>query len=501
MSNGAHNKCELWMEDEGVAKKVRLDDVLYACSNKKKKVRTMTMNEVAESNTKGEVLVVIKGKVYDIKRFAQYHPGGIGPLFHGAGKDMTDAFVQFHSLNTWKRLNFFYLADMAEADMKKRNDEALQQDWDQLVQNVLSEGLYESSYVYYLLVTLRCFAFLGASLACTLGYLGDSITIHMVGALMLGMWFQQAAFVGHDTGHNGITHNSTIDAGIGLLFGNLFTGIGIGWWKKSHNNHHICCNSIDGDADIQHMPFVACNPKIVSNGPFWSSYFDKVFNATEPVTRALLSIQHIIYYPAIIGFARYNLYIQTFIHILLGRSLMPKLEVVFLTVFWAWYITLIATLPTITERCLFVFLSNSMAGILNIQITLSHFCMEVYYGSPYNHDKGIEDGWVHTQLKTTLAIVNPPWMDWFHGGLQFQDVHHLFPRMPRHNLRALRPRIKALCRKHGIGEMSPEVSFFEANVMTMKLLKETAVKVSKLKYVTPGEIKRSPLWDTLHAKG
>lgn len=491
----------LFIEDEGLAKKVVLDDVLYARSKKKQAVPVMTMDEVAASvNDKARVLIVIKGKVYDVKRFAARHPGGIGPLFHGAGKDMTDPFMQFHSLETWKRLNFFHVADVAKEDVQTRNSEGLQKDWDALTQQVLEEGLFETRYSYFVLDAARTFSFLAASLAFTFGLFGDSFSMHMIGAVLMGMWFQQAAFIGHDTGHNGITHSTYWDSVIGLFFGNTFTGVGIGWWKTSHNNHHICCNSIDGDADIQHMPFVACNPKIVER-PYWSSYFDKVFNATEPLTRAILSVQHIIYYPAILLFARYNLYVQSWIHIALGRSLMPKKEIAGLLLFWAWYGNTVLSLPTGKERLIYLLISNGVAGILNIQITLSHFCMEVYYGSPYNHDKGIEEGWVHTQLKTTLAIVNPWWMDWFHGGLQFQDVHHLFPRVPRHNLRQLRPRIKALCRKHGIGDMSPEVSFTEANMMTMRLLYETANKVSKMEYLAPSEVVRSPLWETLHARG
>jgi len=500
MCKGAEEST-LWIEDEGVAKKVSMSDVLYARSKKKEKVPVMTMDEVAASvSDKSRVLIVIKGKVYDVRRFAARHPGGVGPLFHGAGKDMTDAFVQFHSLETWKRLNFFHVADVASEDTRKRNSEGLQRDWDKMTQELLEEGLYETRYSYYVLDALRCFCFLAASLAFTLGFFGDNTPMRMIGAVLMGMWFQQTAFIGHDTGHNGITHSTYWDSAIGLFFGNIFTGIGIGWWKSSHNNHHICCNSIDGDADIQHMPFIACNPKIVDK-PFWSSHFDKVFNATEPLTRFLLSVQPIIYYPAILCFSRYNLYIQTWIHIFLGRSLMPKMEIAGLLVFWTWYISVIYSLPSAYERALYLFLSNSVAGLLNVQITLSHFCMEVYYGSPYNHDKGISEGWVHTQLKTTLAIVNPPWMDWFHGGLQFQDVHHLMPRVPRHNLRMLRPRIKALCHKHGIGDMSPEVTFTEANVMTMKLLVETANKVRQMDYLTPEDVVRSPLWETLHAKG
>eukprot|EP00462_Mataza_sp_D1_P018560 CAMPEP_0175138272 /NCGR_PEP_ID=MMETSP0087-20121206/10258_1 /TAXON_ID=136419 /ORGANISM="Unknown Unknown, Strain D1" /LENGTH=461 /DNA_ID=CAMNT_0016421159 /DNA_START=192 /DNA_END=1577 /DNA_ORIENTATION=+ len=461
----------------------------------------MTMDEVAASvEDPSRVLVVIRGKVYDIKRFAPRHPGGVGPLFHGAGKDMTDAFVQFHSLETWKRLNFFHVADVAEEDIRKRNNDPLQQDWDKFTQDVLAEGLYQTNYTYFLLEGLRCFAILAASLTFSFGLLGDCTTFRMVGALLLGLYFQQAAFIGHDTGHNGITHSSFWDHVIGLFMGNMCTGIGIGWWKKSHNNHHICCNSIDGDADIQHMPFLACNPKLVSK-PFWSSYFDKVFNASEPVTRFLLSYQHIFYYPLIFGFSRYNLYAQTFIHIFSGRSKIPKTELAACGVFWTWFLFVVMSMPTTSERLWYFFLANSVSCLLNVQITLSHFCMEVYYGSPYQHSKGIQGGWVHTQLSTTLAIVNSPWMDWFHGGLQFQDVHHLLPRIPRHNLRALRPRIRALCKKHGIGSLSPEVGFFEANMMTVKLLKETADKVRKMKYIDPGTVVRSPLWETLTAQG
>ena len=45
------------------------------------------------------------------------------------------------------------------------------------------------------------------------------------------------------------------------------------------------------------------------------------------------------------------------------------------------------------------------------------------------------------QLNGTMDIDCPAWMDWFHGGLQFQTEHHLFPRWPRHKLRQLREEV------------------------------------------------------------
>lgn len=71
-----------------------------------------------------------------------------------------------------------------------------------------------------------------------------------------------------------------------------------------------------------------------------------------------------------------------------------------------------------------------------------------------------------------MDIDCPTWMDWFHGGLQFQTEHHLFPRIPRHNLRQVRPIVKALCEQHGIRYTA--MTFFEANVAMMRSLREAA---------------------------
>lgn len=44
----------------------------------------------------------------------------------------------------------------------------------------------------------------------------------------------------------------------------------------------------------------------------------------------------------------------------------------------------------------------------------------------------------------------PPWLDFIHGGLQFQAIHHMFPRLPRHNLREAQKMIIEFCKDVGI---------------------------------------------------
>jgi len=492
-----------WFEDEGVAKRKNVDELIFSRRKEKRGKPVMTMDEVKRQvDEQGRVLVVIEGRVLNVEKWAKFHPGGVSPLFHGAGKDMTDQFAQFHSLETYKKLGAFHIANVAVEDTLARNSEGLQRDWDKFTQDILEEGLYESDYGYFALVFGRTMLVLGVTVAVLMGVLGNATMATTVFAgVLFGLFLQQMNFLGHDLGHNGVTHSTKWDTIFGVICGNLLSGVGIWWWKDSHNNHHVVCNSIDCDADIQHMPFIACNPKIMER-PFYSLWHNNWHNASDFVARHLLRYQHIIYYPAIVVFARYNLYIQGWIHVLSGKSRIPKTEAVALLGFLAIIASLLSLLPDVQHRAAFIVISHAVAGILNVQITLSHFCMEVYYGSAYDHTKGVRDGWIWTQLKTTLALTCPPWMDWFHGGLQFQDVHHLLPRVPRHNLRALRPRIQALARKHGC-DVSPEMTFLEANIATWKLVKEASLKAYTLKHTeSPTEmLKVSPLFETLFARG
>lgn len=492
----------IWLEDSGVAKRVDYEKVLHA-NTKPKPIPSWSMDKVKQlTEEEGRILIVIKHRVYDVGRWASYHPGGVRPLYHSAGKDMTDQFMQMHTLTAHRKLKNFLVATIDQKDQDKRAAQALQRDWDEFTQSILEEGLYESNYYYFAREFVRSWLFLGACLLLVVGKVGGgSVWDHMLGAVCFGMFLQQMNFLGHDAGHSGITHDSKTDTAIGIVVGNLLTGVGIGWWKESHNNHHVVCNSIDNDADIQHMPFICCNPRIMEK-PFFSTWHMNWHDARWFVSCYLLRLQHLIYYPAIMGLARYNLYAQSWIHILRGKSKMPLIEAAALLGFIVWVSVVVNLLPSVYEKVAFVTISHAVAGILNIQITLSHFCMEVYYGSPYNHDKGIEDGWVWTQMKTTLALVCPPWLDWFHGGLQFQDVHHLLPRVPRHNLRQLRPRIRALCQKHGC-DVSPECGFIDANIMTFKLVRQCTKKAWSLKpsIDTSTKLYHSPLFETLFARG
>lgn len=52
----------------------------------------------------------------------------------------------------------------------------------------------------------------------------------------------QIMFTAHDAGHQGITHNFVVDTLIGMFIADFCCGLSIGWWKSSHNVHHLVTN-------------------------------------------------------------------------------------------------------------------------------------------------------------------------------------------------------------------------------------------------------------------
>lgn len=154
------------------------------------------------------------------------------------------------------------------------------------------------------------------------------------------------------------------------------------------------------------------------------------------------------------GVARFNLYLLSWLHVLSSRSsglgnskawwIRPT-EIAFMACYWFifGYCLVWRTLPTWTVRVLFVLTSHIVTMPLHVQITLSHWGMST-------SDLGESESFPQRQLRTTMDVDCPAWLDFIHGGLQFQAVHHLFPRMPRHNLRKAQVLVREFCQETGI---------------------------------------------------
>lgn len=313
-----------------------------------------------------------------------------------------------------------------------------------LHQRVKDDKLYECRYIEYGKEMVRystLFALFGFFL-----YHHWYIT----SAVFLGLFWHQIMFTAHDAGHLAITSHFVTDTLIGMFIADFCCGLSIGWWKSSHNVHHLVTNYPEHDPDIQNVPlFATCTTFFKS---LHSTYYNFTF-VWDAAADFLVPYQKYLYYP-VMGIARFNLYLLSWLHVLSDKSTalggskawwIRPTEISFMLCYWFLfgYLLLWKTLPDWTTRVIFVLVSHIVTMPLHVQITLSHWGMSTV-------DLGESESFPQRQLRTTMDVDCPAWLDWIHGGLQFQAVHHLFPRVPRHNLRKAQFLIREFCQDTGI---------------------------------------------------
>jgi fatty acid desaturase len=120
------------------------------------------------------------------------------------------------------------------------------------------------------------------------------------------------------------------------------------------------------------------------------------------------------------------------------------LEKVCLLVHYAWYLTLAFAWNDVWTGLAFILVSQTWSGILiALAFGVGHNGMMIY-------DMEKKPGFSELQVTTTRNVHDGPFIGWFMGGLHYQIEHHLYPTMPRHNLKIARTFVEPLCKKHGV---------------------------------------------------
>ncbi|XP_014246650.1 cytochrome b5 reductase 4 isoform X1 [Cimex lectularius] len=76
---------------------IRLGNSGIDMSGTEGKIIKVTKEELAKHNTKDDAWICIRGKVYNVTRYLEFHPGGVVELMKGAGIDATSLFDSVHS--------------------------------------------------------------------------------------------------------------------------------------------------------------------------------------------------------------------------------------------------------------------------------------------------------------------------------------------------------------------------------------------------------------------
>jgi len=444
-----------------------------------------TWEEVKKHNTPEDAWVVYFNKVYDVSNW-QEHPGG-GVIFTHAGDDMTDIFAAFHAPGSQALIKKFYVGDLIVESIPDKTERqfAFEKAYRDLRAKFIVMGLFKGSKAFYAYkCTFNMCMWLTAVLMVAKS---ESMVVHALSALLLGLFWQQCGWLAHDFLHHQVFAYRKYGDLAGIFWGNLMQGYSMQWWKNKHNGHHAVPNlhtsdadATDGDPDIDTMPLLAWSTKQAQ------SHRELNEGKDTPLVKFFIGWQAYTYFPILLlarlswlnesfktafslGYSSDNARVE-----MEKRGLQyPTYEKAGITLHYMWMIALttgFGRFSPLYSIAYFLTATCSCGLFLALVFGLGHNGMAVY-------DAETRPDFWKLQVTTTRNIIGGHgipqfFVDWFCGGLQYQVDHHLFPGMPRHNLKKANELIRSFCKEWNVGYH--EADMVDGTVEVLKHLSDVS---------------------------
>jgi fatty acid desaturase len=299
-------------------------------------------------------------------------------------------------------------------------------EYTQLSRQVKQAGLLDRRHGWYVARISLNLALLAAGWAA-FAVLGSSWW-QLVTAAYLAVVFTQLAFVGHDAGHRQIFRSRGANDLVGLVHANLGVGIGFGWWVPKHNDHHTNPNHEDLDPDI---------------GIAALAFTADQASAKRGLVRLIARYQAWLFFPLLLLEAA-HLHLASMKSILRGSGRANTIEGALLVAHVAGYVTALVWVLSPLQAVAFVVVQQGLFGLyLGCAFAPNHKGMPTL-------TQADQLDFLRRQVLTSRNVAGSRPVDFVLGGLNYQIEHHLFPQMPRPNLRRAQPLIRAFCAQHGL---------------------------------------------------
>ena len=260
-----------------------------------------------------------------------------------------------------------------------------------------------------------------------LAVIGDSWW-QLAVAVFLAVMFTQAGFLGHDAGHRQVFRSRKGNYITGLLLGNLGIGLSYGWWVSKHNRHHAHPNQEGADPDIA-IGVLA--------------FSETQARAGRGLLRLAFRFQAFLFFPLLLleGISLHAASIRA----LVSRGSRHRAwEGGLLAIHVAGYFTVVFLVLSPVRAVAFILVQQGLLGLyLGASFAPNHKGMPVM-------DATDRTGFLRRQVLTSRNVRGGWLTDLALGGLNYQIEHHLFPSMPRPNLRHSQTIIRAFCQQRDV---------------------------------------------------
>jgi fatty acid desaturase len=247
-------------------------------------------------------------------------------------------------------------------------------------------------------------------------------------AVFLAVMFTQAGFLGHDAGHRQISRSRRASYLLGILLGNLGIGLSYGWWTDKHNRHHAHPNTEGADPDIamKVLAFTASQAR-----------------ASRGLPRLAFRYQAYLFFPLLLGEA-FSVHAASIRALASRDSRGRPVEAALLAIHIAGYLTAVFLILSPAKAVVFILVQQGLFGLyLGASFAPNHKGMLIL-GPADRSD------FLRRQVLTSRNVRGGWFTDLVLGGLNYQIEHHLFPSMPRPNLRRSQALIKEFCQQRGV---------------------------------------------------
>jgi fatty acid desaturase len=247
-------------------------------------------------------------------------------------------------------------------------------------------------------------------------------------AVFLAIAFAQTGFLGHDAGHSQVFRTRRANTVLGIACGNLGTGVSYDWWAGKHNRHHAHPNTEGADPDI-----------MISVLAFSGAQAQ----AGQGVQRLIFRYQAYLLVPMLFLEA-VSLHASS-IRTVTGPGCRHRAwEVALLGVHFAGYLGVVFLVLPPVKAMVFILVHQGLLGFyLGCSFAPNHKGMPILAAS----DK---TDFLRRQVLTSRNVRGGWLTDFTLGGLNYQIEHHLFPSMPRPNLRRAQELVAAFCADRGV---------------------------------------------------
>jgi fatty acid desaturase len=314
----------------------------------------------------------------------------------------------------------------------------------ELSRQIKSAGLLERRPGYYARKVATTLALCGGGVAAFV-LVGDSWW-QLAVAACFAVVSTQLGFVGHDAGHRQIFRSGRANLVAGVVLANVGLGFSYGWWVDKHNRHHAHPNDEDKDPDIGAGALVFTTAQARASGR---------------VSRLFYRFQAWGFFPLLLLEAL-NLRVASVRYLISDRTRPRTREAVLMAAHVLGYLAFVFLILPPVKALVFIAVHQALFGLyLGFSFAPNH------KGMPQLTPAQDAD-YLLRQVLTSRNVRGHWFTDIALGGLNYQIEHHLFPSMPRGNLRKAQRIVKAYCAAHRVSYL--EMGFIASYAQALRHL-------------------------------